>query len=41
MGDHHKKVKVVVLKPGQKVVVVCKKHKKHRKHRMHRMDDYC
>lgn len=29
MKDDHKKVIVVILKPGQTAVVKCKKHKKH------------
>lgn len=28
MKKHHHKIKVIVLKPGQKVIVKCKKHKK-------------
>lgn len=35
---HNKhRIKVVVLKPGQKVLVVCKhrKHKKHKEHNKH------
>lgn len=30
MKKHDHKVKVIVLKPGQKVIVKCEKHKKHR-----------
>ncbi|WP_283772076.1 hypothetical protein [Paenibacillus sp. J31TS4] len=40
MGHHVKKIK---LKPGQKVLVVCKKHKKRRKHKRkhHRHHLFC
>jgi|GEM_PF-1483805 len=30
MKKHHDKVLVIVLKPGQKVIVKCEKHKKRR-----------
>ncbi len=31
MRHHHKKVIVVILKPGQIAVVKCEKHRKHRR----------